>query len=108
MRAEAAEYCMDKEEFFSLLSFLQMSEYRQKIIKVLSQADRPMTPTDISEETEIHRDHVSRHLGKLKEKELVSVLNPDSRMHRYYKLTETGEELTEQMIEEGYLEQNSG
>lgn len=97
---------MEREEFYNFLSFLQMSDYRQQILETLHRSPSPQTPTKIATTTGIHRDHVSRHLTKLKEKDLVTVLNPDAQMHRYYELTEKGEEFVERLVEEGYLEED--
>lgn len=94
---------MDREEFFQLLSFLEMSEYRQEIIQVLAERNRPQTPTSLADATGIHRDHVSRHLAKLKEEDLVAIINPDARMYRYYELTSKGREFVEQLVKHGYL-----
>lgn len=84
---------MDEEELYTLLAFLRDSKNRQKIMKFLKDEEDPQTPTDIAEETEIHRNHVSNQLGQLKEKELVNVLNPDAARHRYYRLTKKGDKL---------------
>lgn len=84
---------MDEEEKYKLLSFIRRSEHRKKILKFLEQQEEAQTPTDIAEEQGIHRNHVSNQLGKLKERDLVEIINPDAAHHRYYKITEKGEEL---------------
>jgi len=95
---------MDEEELYSLLSFLRGSKNRKKIISYLAEKEEPQTPTDIAKEKEIHRNHVSNQLSKMKEKGLVEILNPDAARHRYYKLTEKGEELQTEL---GSISDNS-
>ncbi|MDY6778936.1 MAG: ArsR family transcriptional regulator [Candidatus Nanohaloarchaea archaeon] len=81
---------MEQDELYQLLSFLKMSPYRQQIMQTLFDASEPKTPTELAESTGIHRDHISRHLAKLRQRGLVRVLNPDAPMHRFYILTEKG------------------
>jgi len=88
---------MDEEELYSLISFIEMSEHRTKITEFLQEQDEPKTPTDIARSTEIHRNHVSNQLNRMKEKDLVKVLNPDSPRNRYYRLTEKGEQILSEL-----------
>lgn len=94
---------MDDDEFYQLLSFIRLSEYRQNILQHFQETGAPDTPKDISRATDISLTHVSRHLIKLKERNLVTVVNPDAPRHRYYKLTEKGRELVERLEATGYL-----
>lgn len=88
---------MDEEELYQILSFVRRSEHRTKILKFLDEQEDAKTPTDIAETQSVHRNHVSNQLGKLKEKDLVIVINPDAAHHRYYQITEKGEEIADKL-----------
>ncbi len=77
--------------------FIKMSKNREKVLKSLK--GETLNPTEISEKTGIHRNNVSRTLSQLKEKELVRILNPESKRGRLYELTEDGKKVLD-IIEE--------
>lgn len=62
---------------------------------LLNEREDAQTPTDISNATDIRRNHVSNQLSKLKEKSLVEVINPEAAHHRYYKITKKGEKIAD-------------
>lgn len=94
---------MDDRERAELISFLRRSKNRKKILIFLHNGGMH-TPTDIAHETGIHRSHVSNQLGELREEDLVEVLNPDDKHHRFYRITDKGEKAIEEVRErEGSL-----
>lgn len=97
---------MERNKLYEMVSFVTLSDYRIQIMEALYATQRPQTPTELADETDIKRDYISRHLTKLKEKDLVELLNPDAHMNRYYELTEKGTELMEAMKEEGFIDSN--
>lgn len=83
----------DKEKIN--VQFIKMSKNREKVLKSLK--GETLNPTEISEKTKIHRNNVSRTLSQLKEKELVRLLNPETKRGRLYELTKDGERVLELM-----------
>lgn len=81
---------------WELVSRIRRSPNKRKILKLLKER-RPMTPTDIADELEIHRNNISEQLGFLRDKGFVKCLNPDDPHHRYYEITEEGKEILEKL-----------
>ena len=50
-------------------------------------------PSEISHETNIHNNNVSRALKQLKQNGLVYLINPDAKKGRLYRLTDEGMEV---------------
>ena len=73
--------------------FIKMSKNREKVLKALK--GETFNPTEISKKTGIHRNNVSRTLSQLREKELVRLLNPETKRGRLYELTKDGERVLE-------------
>lgn len=73
------------------IEFIKQSSNRLKILKVIGEDS--LKPSDISKKTKIHINNVSRSLKQMREKEIVYLLNPDSKRDRLYKLTEDGLEV---------------
>lgn len=71
--------------------WVKSSEYRQKILLALN--NFPKTPTDLRDNTNFHRSHISTVLQDLSDKGLVECLNPDAKKGRVYGLTEEGEQM---------------
>ncbi len=69
-------------------AFVIRSEVRKKIMITLS--NKPLTPTQIADETELNLSQVSRNLKKLSERGLVELLNPEEKKGRLYRLMENG------------------
>ncbi len=79
------------DEMLTELSYIQISTYRTKVMKSLSE-DIKM-PSQISRDTDIYQNHISNVLRQLKEHDLVECLNPEVRKGRLYCLTDKGQEL---------------
>lgn len=94
---------MDDDEFYQLLSFIRLSPYRRTIIEDFHETGGPKTPKDIAKTTDINLTHVSHHLIKLKEHELVTVINPNAPRHRYYRLTVKGRKFVKRLEETGFF-----
>jgi DNA-binding MarR family transcriptional regulator len=89
---EVQEMAEDWDE----IGFVISSQYRIAVLKRLS--DGPATPSRIAEDSGIGITHVSRALGRLRERTLVELLVPEERKKgRVYGVTERGEELWEQI-----------
>jgi len=72
------------------ISFVNRSKNRKLILfKIV----KPITPTALSKELNLHRSVISRSLLDLEKQGIVSCLNPESKKERYYKVTKKGEEL---------------
>jgi len=82
---------MEKKDKETLRKYAYVisSEVRRKIMIAL--AKKPLTPTQIAEETELNLSQVSRNLKSLREKELVELINPEDKKGRLYRLKEDGE-----------------
>ena len=78
------------------IGFVISSQYRIAVLKRLSEG--PATPSRIAEDSGIGITHVSRALGRLRERTLVELLVPEERKKgRVYGVTNRGEELWEQI-----------
>lgn len=74
------------------VSFVISSNYRVAVLKRL--AVGPATPSQIADDAEISISHVSRALGRLRERSLVELLvSEDRRKGRVYGITEQGTEI---------------
>ncbi|MDR0911331.1 MAG: ArsR family transcriptional regulator [Methanobrevibacter sp.] len=82
-------------EIIELLSFVEISQNRSKILKSLN--DGALFPSKIAKNTDIRINQVSTTLKELKEKELVVLLNPDAKIGRYYELTDKGKEIAKRL-----------
>ena len=79
---------------WDLYAWVKRSKQRQRIVKLL---EEPQTPTDISEELDIHIAQVSHSLSGMRERGIATVLNPEAKTGRLYRLTQTGTQLHEQL-----------
>lgn len=78
-----------------IIEFIKLSKNREKIFKALD--GKTLKPTDISKKTNIHSNNVSRILSQLREKNLVRLLNPETKRGRLYELTNYGKEILDLM-----------
>lgn len=78
---------------YSLLGYVQASEYRKKVLFVLK--DGLLRPKDIADQTKYPQSHVSNTLSELTKQNLVMCANPESRKGRLYKLTSQGQIILE-------------
>ena len=74
----------------NLLSFVNASEQRRKIIVCL---EKMKTPSQIAHETKLSSAHVSRSLKEFCQKRIVRCETPDAKVGRIYSLTNKGKEI---------------
>lgn len=75
-----------------ILTFLNMSKNRMKVFKTFKE-NEILTAKQISEINQININTVSKSLKQLKEKELLTVLNPNVRANRLNKITSKGHKI---------------
>ena len=85
------------DELWKKLSYVEMSKNRQETLRALANKDKPMTPTELSEELDIAFNSASRALRQLAEKDLVECINPDAPRFRRYKILDSGKEIYEEL-----------
>ncbi|WP_288652892.1 MarR family transcriptional regulator [uncultured Methanosphaera sp.] len=73
------------------ISYIKSSKNRIKIVITLNTELK--IPSEISSETKIRLNHVSKLLSELKEKNIVECLNENDKKGRLYHLTDYGLEL---------------
>ena len=79
---------------YDLISFVSRGKIRKK---VLSNLDKPLTPTQLSEKIKTHRSTTSRTLLELEEKGLVKCITPDETMGRFYEITNQGKKVLKEI-----------
>jgi len=84
------------DEELDLYGFVSASTRRESIVTSLM--EDPMTPTQLSEQTDIRLNHVSNLLSELADEELVRCVNPDRERGRVYRLTDVGETVGEKVV----------
>ncbi len=70
-------------------SYVISSKVRTKIIKALE--NKPLTPTQIAEKTDMNLSQVSHSLRDLTDENLIECMNPKKKKGRLYTLLEDGE-----------------
>lgn len=78
--------------------YIISSKYRVAII--LSLHKHPKTPTQIAKENNKTLGHISRALQELLKYKIVYCINPEFNKGKVYKLTEVGENIANQIIED--------
>lgn len=78
-----------------IIELIKLSKNREKIFKALD--GETLKPTNISKKTNIPSNNVSRILSQLREKNLVHLLNPETKRGRLYELTDYGKEILDLM-----------
>lgn len=81
---------MSSNADWKIIGKVSASEHKLKILSILN---KPKTPKQISNETELYLSHVSKSLKDLSGIELVKCLTPDLRKGKLYALTEKGNEV---------------
>ena len=76
------------DELLSEVSYVQISSYREKVMKSLE--DEVLIPTQISKVSGIRTNHISKILSELKDHELVECINPEAHKGRLYRQTSKG------------------
>jgi DNA-binding MarR family transcriptional regulator len=82
---------------YDLISFVSRGKIRKK---VLSNLDKPLTPTQLSEKIKTHRSTTSRTLLELENKGLVKCITPNENMGRFYEITKQGKKVIDEIIKE--------
>jgi len=77
------------------INFVKASKYRTKIMKTLE--GNVKIPSQIAEDIDINRSHISDILSQLKEYDLVECVNPEVRKGRLYRLTKKGKEVVKKL-----------
>lgn len=77
------------------VGYVKGSKYRTMVMKSLNEG--PKIPTEIADDIEIYRNHVSNTLNQLKDEELIECINPEMRKGRLYRLTDLGEEVVDKL-----------
>ncbi len=71
--------------------YVKNSTYRVKAIKAIGPNTK--TPTQISADSNILTNHISKTLGELKDKNMIECINEDARKGRLYRLTKKGHQI---------------
>lgn len=80
---------MTERTHWDAVSFVRASQYRESVVHRL--AASPATPTTIAADTDLRLTHVSRTLGRLRNRSLVELLvADDQRKGRIHGLTDRG------------------
>jgi predicted transcriptional regulator len=72
---------------WKLCSYVIRGKNRKRVFLAL---ETPKTPTQLSDDLNIHLPHVSRALGELESKKLVECLAPGEKVGRIYRLSVEG------------------
>ena len=81
--------------FYEDVSFVLGSKLCKAILEQLNSSKEPMTPFQLSKNTDIARSNISTKLGLLSKRGLVRCINPDVRKWRFYEITKKGREVLE-------------
>ena len=84
------------DEMLKEIGYVKISSYRTKVMKSLE--DDVKIPSKIAEDSEIKQNHISKVLSELKAHEMVECINPEVRKGRLYRLTDKGEKITKNLI----------
>ena len=76
------------------ISFVVRAKNRKSVFEALT---IPKTPTQLSKELNINIGFVSNILIELKERKLIECLSPNEKRYRFYKITNKGKELFEEI-----------
>lgn len=85
---------MDEQDWDNL-GWLKSSENRRNITNALF--DSPKTPSELSENLDVHINHISNYLSDLAERSLVECVTPERKKGRIYRLTEKGKKLSKRL-----------
>ena len=85
------------DELLKLTSYVEISKYREKTLKSIG--NNVKIPTNITKDSGIRTNHISKVLSELKSKEIVECINEEARKGRLYRLTDTGKEVLESINE---------
>ncbi len=85
------------DDFWEEVSFVQRSPNRRKVLSLLVEAGRPMTPAELAEEMGVVLKSASRAVRQLDGHGLVECMNPDAPRDRRYRPTGDGREVREEV-----------
>ncbi len=77
------------------ISFVMASQPRLKVFLELTKKEN--TPSNLAEKLEVPISHVSKALKELEEEGLVECLTPEKKKMKFYRATEKGQELKDQI-----------
>lgn len=77
------------------VGYIVSSEYRKDTMAELASGAK--TPSDIADATDIKIPHISRSLKQLRDRNLVTLMNPEAKKGRLYTLSDSGEEVWAEM-----------
>lgn len=84
------------DETLKKLAYVSVSTYRVKAVKSLKDGEVKI-PTVIAREAGIRSNHISKVLTELKEIGAAECINEEARKGRLYRLTQLGEEISENL-----------
>lgn len=73
----------------SLISFVARSKRRKETLKLISKESKLSQP-EIMRKLKRYKSHNSRTLKELNDKGLISCINPEDRVFKFYKITKKG------------------
>ncbi len=79
------------DNFWAVVSYVQMSENRRKVVRLLREHGGAMTPTELADELAVVVKTASRAVRQLNDNNVVTCINPDAARDRAYRLTDTGQ-----------------
>lgn len=83
------------DETLKIFAKVHISAYRHKTVQSLK--DDVKTPTEISNDTGIRRNHMSNVLRDLKDNGVVECVNEEAKRGRLYRLTSLGDEIADNL-----------
>ena len=83
------------DETLKKYAYVSISSYRKKAVKSLK--DDVKMPMEISRDTGIRKNHISKVLRELKDCGVAECINEEVRRGRLYRLTEIGEEIVDRL-----------
>lgn len=83
------------DETLKTLSYVSISSYRLRTVKSLQ--NEVKIPSNIAKDTGILPNHISKVLKELKDVGVAECINENAKKGRLYRLTQTGEEIAENL-----------
>ncbi|MFB6185673.1 MAG: MarR family transcriptional regulator [Halobacteriaceae archaeon] len=90
----------EEDELLSLRITVQNTRRKDVLLAFSDSLEEPITPTEIAEDTGMHRSNVSRNLQKLEDDDLVRQIKSEGTRYRPYLLTKKGKKLLTMLAEE--------
>ena len=83
------------DETLKTYAYVNISSYMLRVVKTLK--DEVKTPTQISKDIGIYKNHISKVLRELKDSEVAECINEEVRKGRLYRLTSLGDEIADNL-----------